>query len=432
MFKRFVQAVLEHYVKRYFKKHPDVQLIVVAGSVGKTTTKMAIATVLAEQFRVRVEEGNHNAELSAPLAILGIEYPTNIRSITQWREVFKAAKIRIQQPTDVDVIVQELGTDRIGQLPHFGKYLKPQLAVITAVADEHMEFFKTLDAVAMEELSAANFSEMALINRDDIDGKYADDITNPYLSTYGSSGVAEYRFEETDFRVDVGYTGNIISPDGKPIPVQVNVIGEAATRAVAAAAAVGIKLGMGREQLASGIAKIVPVSGRMNLLRGQDESYIIDDTYNSSPRAVTTSLATLYQVPAPQKIAVLGDMTELGDMSAEAHAYAGTLCTPSQLDWVITVGAQSEKYLADEARKQGCQVRSFQNAQQAGAFVHQVMTHGSVILFKGSQNNGYLEEAIKIVLHDTRDEAKLVRQSTEWIHKKEAYFAQFDVSTPED
>lgn len=71
------------------------------------------------------------------------------------------------------MIVQELGTDRIGQIPHFGKYLRPDIAVVTAVSAEHMEYFKTLDAVAVEELSAANFSKTALINRDDIEGKHA-------------------------------------------------------------------------------------------------------------------------------------------------------------------------------------------------------------------------------------------------------------------
>jgi len=134
MFKTFIQSKLENYVRAYFKAHAEVKLIIVAGSVGKTTTKLAIGTVLSERFRVRVHEGNHNAELSAPLAILGIEYPENVKSILAWLAVFKAARFRIDQPADVDVVIQEVGSDRIGQIPHAGSYLKPDIAVITAVS----------------------------------------------------------------------------------------------------------------------------------------------------------------------------------------------------------------------------------------------------------------------------------------------------------
>lgn len=116
MFKKLIQKKLENYVKAYFKSHPQIKLVIVAGSVGKTSTKMAIATVLSERFRVRVHEGNHNAELSAPLAILGIEYPTSLKSISSWMAIFKAARARIRQQDDVDVVIQEVGSDRIGQI----------------------------------------------------------------------------------------------------------------------------------------------------------------------------------------------------------------------------------------------------------------------------------------------------------------------------
>jgi UDP-N-acetylmuramoyl-tripeptide--D-alanyl-D-alanine ligase len=190
MFKFIVQKKLESYVKKYFKKHPDVKLVVVAGSVGKTSTKIAIATILSEHFRVRLHEGNHNTHMSAPLAVLGVEYPSQFRSFKAWRLAFRAAKDRINNPTDVDVIVQELGSDRVGQIPHFGAYLFPDIAVITAVSPEHMEYFHTIDAVAREELSVASFSKQVLINRDDIDSEYAKYLTNPSINTYGTSAAA--------------------------------------------------------------------------------------------------------------------------------------------------------------------------------------------------------------------------------------------------
>ena len=424
MFKNFIQSKLERAVKKYFKKHPEVKLVVVAGSVGKTSTKIAIGTVLSERFRIRLHEGNHNSELSAPLAILGVEFPEDIRKISQWRTVFKAVRRRIKEATDVDVIVQELGTDGIGQIPHFGTYLNPDIAVITSVAPEHMEFFKTLDAVAAEELAAVNFSKTALINRDDIPGVYAADITNPIINTYGTSGTAEYRFESTDYTYEDGFTGTFIAPDfPTPVSTTLRLMGEHSTRAAVAAGAVAAKLGMTTEEIARGMGSITPVKGRMNLLRGVNGSIIIDDSYNSSPLAATSALRSLYQMSVPQRIAVLGSMNELGDMSEAAHTAIGKLCDPIELAHVITVGEEAEKYLAPAARISGCHVVSFKSALEAGAYAHKFLEPGGAILFKGSQGGIYLEEAIKVVLHSTDEEKQLVRQSPAWLQKKRDFFS---------
>src|SRR3954465_7271309 len=101
MFKNYIQKKLEKYVVKYFKKHPEVKLVVVAGSVGKTSTKRDIATLLSSRYRVALHEGNHNTHLSAPLAILGIDYPGSIKSIGAWLSVFAAARERIKEPTGV-------------------------------------------------------------------------------------------------------------------------------------------------------------------------------------------------------------------------------------------------------------------------------------------------------------------------------------------
>ena len=424
MFKAFIQSKLERSVKKYFKKHPEVKLVAVVGSVGKTSTKVAIGTVLNEKFRVRLHEGNHNSELSAPLAILGVEFPDNIRNLGEWAAVFKAVKLRIKQPADVDVIVQELGTDGIGQIPHFGKYLTPDIAVVTSVAPEHMEFFKTLDAVAAEELAAANFSKWALINRDDIPGVYAADITNPNLNTYGTTDAAEYRFDSADYTFEDGFSGVFIAPEYPlTIPTTLRLIGEHSTRAAVAAGAVGAKLGMTPEEVASGMSKIRPVKGRMNILRGVNSTTIIDDSYNSSPLAVASALRALYQMNVPQRIAVLGSMNELGDMTEAEHIAVGKLCDPIELAHVITVGEAAEKYLAPVARANGCHVVSFKSALEAGAYAHKFIERGGAMLFKGSQGGVYLEEGIKVVLHSTEDEVQLVRQSPAWLEKKKEFFS---------
>jgi UDP-N-acetylmuramoyl-tripeptide--D-alanyl-D-alanine ligase len=423
MFKNYIQSKLERAVKKYFKKHPDVKLIVVVGSVGKTSTKIAIGTVLSEKFRVRLHEGNHNSELSAPLAILGVDFPEDIRKLGQWLAVFKAIRQRIKEPSDVDVIVQELGTDRIGQIPHFGTYLTPDLAVVTAVSAEHMEFFKTLENVAAEELSAANFSKQALINRDDVDGNYAVDIVNGNINTFGTNVIAEYRFETSDYTFEDGFTGLFYAPEwSQPVPTTLHLMGDHSIRAAVAAGAVGVKLGMSADEIATGMDHIRAVNGRMNVLRGMNESIIIDDTYNSSPLAVESALRALYQLKVPQKIAVLGSMNELGETSAAEHEALGQWCDPLQLTHIVTVGEEAAKYLAPAARIHGCHTVSFQSPLEAGAYVHKYLEKGSAVLFKGSQGGIYLEEAVKMVLHSTEDEQKLVRQSPAWMAKKQKFF----------
>ena len=423
MFKHYIRSKLENAVKKYLKNHPNVKLIVVVGSVGKTSTKIAIGTVLSEKYRVRLHEGNHNSELSAPLAILGVEFPDDIRSFSQWLVVFKAIHQRVKQPDDVEVIVQELGTDRIGQIPHFGTYLRPDLAVVTAISAEHMEFFKTLDNVATEELSAVNFSKQALINRDDINSVYAADILNANINTYGTNDVAEYRFDTSDYTFEDGFTGRFFAPEwAEPVETTLHLMGDHSIRSAVVAGAVGVKLGMSATEITTGMQKIRAVHGRMNVLRGMNDSIIIDDTYNSSPLAVQSALQALYQLKVPQKIAVLGSMNELGDTSAAEHEALAQWCDPLQLSHVVTVGEDAEKYLAPSARTHGCHTVSFKSPLEAGAYVHKYLEKGTAVLFKGSQGGIYLEEAVKVILHSTDDEDELVRQSPTWMAKKQKFF----------
>ncbi|MCK9540293.1 Mur ligase family protein [Dokdonella sp.] len=427
MFKQFVQRKLENYVRLYFKKHPEVKLVVVAGSVGKTSTKTAISTVLSKKFRVRMHDGNHNTHMSAPLGILGIEYPENVHSLGQWIRVFRAAKKRINQPADVDVIVQELGTDRIGELAHFSTYLHPDIGVVTAVTPEHMEFFGSIETVAQEELTVANFSRVAIINRDDIDGRFAQFLTNQNVDTYGTTAAAEFRVEVKDFDVEHGFAAWLVmSGFAETYPADLRVIGEHSLRPICGAIAVAVKLGMGPQEIVKGVEDITPVPGRMNLLRGVEKSVLIDDTYNSSPASASAALQTLYSIQAPQRIAILGSMNELGQSSAAEHETLGHLCDPSLLAWVVTIGDEAEKYLAPAAKARGCQVKSFKSAIDAGAFTRSVMEEGAVILAKGSQGDIFAEEAVKMLLHSTSDDHMLVRQSPAWAARKSEFFSKFE------
>lgn len=422
MFKKYIQHRLERLAKKYLLTHQP-KLVVVTGSVGKTGTKVAIASVLAEAYRVRLHEGNHNTHMSVPLALMGIKYPENVHSYAEWRAVFKAAKLRIKGPRDTDVIVQELGTDHPGDIIRFSRYLRPDIAVVTAVSDEHMEFFGSLEAVAAEELAVAGFSGLTVVNRDDISSDFAKYANTQSITTYGLGEGAEYQLEVVPANPLEGRTAHLHSPEWEDIPLNTQLIGDHSLKAVAAAAAVGAKLGLTSEQVAIGVSKLKPTPGRMQVLRGLKETVLIDDTYNASPLAVEAALKTLYDVPAKQKIAILGSMNELGSLSAQLHERAGSLCDPSQLEWVVTIGEEAEKYLAPAAKKRGCQVRSFRSPYDAGGFVNGVMQEGAVVLAKGSQNGVFAEEALKVLLHATEEEKTLVRQTPEWLAKKQAQFS---------
>ena len=429
MFKRFIQRHLESYVIKYFQAHPEVKLVVVTGSVGKTSTKRAVATLLSQRYRVRMLDNNHNTELSAPCGILGVAYPVGkVHSIGAWLRVFRAAHRRVVEPADVDIVVQELGTDHPGEIADFGRYLRPDLALVTAVTPEHMEFFGSLDVVAQEELEVANYSRHVLLNRDDIEGRFARLIANPNFNTYGTTGLSEYRFEQHDFSAETGYRGMVIAPPevAQPFMVSINVIGEHSLRPIMGAVAAALHYGVAPDAITEGLRLIRPVPGRMNPLVGIGGTIIIDDTYNSSPAAALAALQTLYSFSqAPQRIAILGDMNELGASSQPEHEKLGAACDPSLLDWVVTVGSEAGKYIAPAAQHRGCQVKVCRDAIEAGRFVRSVSQIGAVILAKGSQGGIFLEEAVKI-LCVTSEFANLVRQSPEWMAIKAPHFSQYE------
>ena len=426
MFKGYVRKKIEKLTRQYLEAHQDVKLICVGGSVGKTSTKLAIATILSQQYRVRMHEGNHNTEFSAPLAIMNIPYPSDPHSIFAWRKVFKLAKQRISQPAEIDVIIQELGADRPGDMQSFGRYLNPDIGVVTAVSPEHMEHFGTIEAVAQEELALANFSKIAIINRYDIEGRFAQLLTNTAVDTYGSTDVAEYSFASEGYTFEGGHTGAFHTPEfGEGLRATLQVVGDHNVRAVAGAVAVATRFGMAPEAIIAGAEMVRPAPGRMNILRGVKGSIIIDDTYNASPAAMEAAIRTASSFVVPQKIAILGSMNELGSTSQAEHAKIGAMLHPDAFDWVVTVGDEAARYLAPAAQENGCLVRSFSSAISAGAFVHSKIDPGAVVLAKGSEGGIFVEEALKVILHSTDDVKKLVRQEPAWLDAKTTFFSKF-------
>jgi UDP-N-acetylmuramoyl-tripeptide--D-alanyl-D-alanine ligase len=417
--KRFGRAVvcmiLESQVRRLRRRH-HFTVVAVAGSIGKTSTKLAIADLLGQNLRVRHQVGNYNDRVTVPLVFFGQREPS-LFNILAWLSVIGTNNAEIAFPYPYDVVVVELGTDGPGQMEQFA-YLKPDITVVTAVTPEHMEFFADLDAVAAEELTVFDYSKQVLVNGDDIAGAY---LAGRTFSEYSvTSKQAQYHASAKPNGLQ-GQKLTITLPKGT-LTTEVKYIGQQGAKFALAASAVASLLGQKPAVIADGLPQLAPFSGRMQVLPGIKGTTLIDDTYNASPVAVKAALDVLYAAKTSQRIAILGGMNELGDYSAEAHQEVGAYCDSKKLNLVVTIGADAKKWLAPAARESGCEVRSFVSPYAAGKFVSGKLKKGAIVLAKGSQNGIFAEEAIKPLLEHPGDADKLVRQSAYWLRRKQAQF----------
>lgn len=417
--KKLVAAVLGHQVRALRKRH-QFKIVGVVGSIGKTSTKLAIAQTLSKSLRVRYQDGNYNDLVSVPLIFFGHELPSLLNPIA-WLRIFASNSRQLRRDYPYDVVVVELGTDGPGQIVAFKEYLELDVAVVTAIAPEHMEYFADLKAVADEELAVTGFSKRVIYNFDLVAPEYRTGLPDGSMS-YSLAA------PEADF-----YLANILKSPGSlegdikhnsEIYLHINqeVIAEPQLYSAMAAVVSGYCLELKSTQILAGLGAIMPVSGRFRRLRGINGSTIIDDTYNASPDAVKSGLQALYKLEAPQKIAILGSMNELGAMSADAHRQIGELCDPAQLQLVVTIGREAGTHLAPAAENKGCQVKSFDSPYDAGEYLQSKVEQGAIIFAKGSQNGVFAEEAVKKLLADPEDSNKLVRQSEAWQKQKQASF----------
>jgi UDP-N-acetylmuramoyl-tripeptide--D-alanyl-D-alanine ligase len=414
--KRFGKDVLASMLEkrvRILRTNNEFVLISVAGSVGKTSTKLAIAKVLAASGkRVCYQEGNYNDRLTVPLIFFNETEP-NIYNVGAWLKLLWRTNRKAQNVYPYDVVVVELGTDGPGQMAQFA-YLHPELSVVTAVAEEHMEYFKTLDAVAKEELTVFDYSTRVLVN--------ADDVAKEYLGydTYESYGVesGDYKVKRAGKITDAGQKLTI-QKGSKKLTFQSHFLGVQGAKILLAAATVADLLNIEWSALKDVLQDLQPFAGRMQLLPGIKKSTLIDDTYNASPSAVLAALDVLYSMDTTQRIAILGSMNELGEVSPSAHAQVGTYCDPKKLDLVVTLGQDAKDHLAPAAKEGGCEVHSYLDAKEAGNFVKSKLKNHAIVLAKGSQNGVFAEEALKPLLEHKDYEARLVRQSPYWLSVKQ-------------
>ena len=415
--KELLTKIFISQAKTILKRHKPI-VVAVVGSVGKTSTKLAVATVLKQKFRVRYQDGNYNVPLTVPFVITGQQLPS-LTNPFGWFKAWLNGQKYLVGSYPYDVIVLELGTDKPGDILDFKSFIKPDIAVVTAISEEHMEFFDSLEKVAEEELTIAQYSKQVIFSKDTINQDYIDlfmpkDIN---IRTFGFNKTSDYNLTATR-NSHYAFNIQVSLPNQNAVEAEVSVASKHGLNSIGAAVAVANELGLSTNHITRGINAVKPVSGRMCLLEGINNSIIIDDSYNSSPVAAEAALKTLFELIAPQKIAILGSMNELGAVSRVAHESIGKMCIPDRLDLLITLGDDANNILAKEAENMGCRVIRTSDPVKAGKVASQNVSDGAIILVKGSQNGVFSEEAVKQLIANPVDIDNLVRQSDFWLAKK--------------
>jgi UDP-N-acetylmuramoyl-tripeptide--D-alanyl-D-alanine ligase len=416
LFRSLIARRLERAVAKLIQDK-KLKVVGVTGSVGKTSTKLAIAHVLSTKYKVLAHQGNYNSEVSLPLSVFELDVPKPLINPFGWIEVFRQIPdIAAHYP--YEVLVLELGADHPGDIKKFMTYLNPDIGVLTAIQHVHLEQFKDIEAVLHEKWHLAEGSKVVLLNEDDDTLRTKKTELKKEVHGYGLKHGDFVFFEEGP--VQDHFQGKL-DLGGETVTATIPGIAETSLRSAIAGAAVGHLLGMKSDEIVRQLSSLVPFKGRMNPLKGKKNTLIIDDSYNASPGAVLAALDTLYKRAWERKIAILGSMNELGDYAKEGHEKVGKAC--GQLDLLVTIGENANQWIAPEAKKAGAKdVRTTMSPYEAGALVASLLREGDTVLVKGSQNRVFAEEAIKYLLENPSDAQRLVRQTESWLKQKKSQF----------
>ncbi|HEY4500995.1 MAG TPA: UDP-N-acetylmuramoyl-tripeptide--D-alanyl-D-alanine ligase [Candidatus Paceibacterota bacterium] len=410
-------AILARAVIHRYPPH----IVMVTGSVGKTSTKDAVAAVLTTRFFVRKSDKSFNSEFGVPFTILGVKNPWENPLV--WLSVIKSALALLILPNHYpNMLVLEVGSGKPGDIAQILKIVTPDAVMVTRLPEipVHVETYASPESVREEEFSPA----LALKNGApliiSVDDPYAMDralrISTRVIS-YGVSDGATVRVSESGFyEIDgkvIGMKANIVT-DGKQKSLVVKgSVGMTQLLPATAALAAAIAFDIPPSEAFKAIESYEPPPGRGRLLQGKNGSIIIDDSYNASPAAVEEALTTLKNFPhATRRIAVLGDMLELGRYSVMEHERIGKLARDSA-DLVAAVGIRARAFISSHGT---ADVLQYDNAKTAARELPDIIQKGDVVLIKGSQSIR-TERIVEALLANPSDSSLLVRQEREWKKK---------------
>lgn len=339
-------------IAKAYREMFDIPIVGISGSVGKTSTKEMISAVLSQKYRVHKTQGNLNNELGVPLTLLGME-------------------------ADTEAAVIEMGISGFGEMTRISEMVQPTIEVITIIGDCHLENLGDRDGVfkaKTEMFQNLRIGGTVILNGDDDKLCKVSSVKGNAPIFYGLANGA-YRAENIKNNGVLGVDADLVF-EGKRLSVTIPAIGTYMVSNALAAAAVGRTLGLTREEIRNGISAYKTVGSRANLI-DTGKIRIIDDCYNANPTSVKASIDTLMNFEG-RKIAILGDMKELGDNELELHLDVGRHA--QCCDLVIAVGPLAEK-LAE-----GAGGLHFGTKEELFSKLPKLINMGDVVLVKASHS----------------------------------------------
>jgi UDP-N-acetylmuramoyl-tripeptide--D-alanyl-D-alanine ligase len=424
LIRRFIVSLITVEARAILAKYKP-KIILVTGSVGKTSTKDAIYAALSKRFFVRRSEKSFNSDIGVPLTILGV--PNGWSNPLRWmRNLIDGALLLLLRAPYPEWLILEVGADRPGDISKSLAWLAPELVVATRFPDipVHVEFYSTPGEVVKEELSPVALIQSggALIANGDDENALGIALPGGVVRmTYGFENGAEVRASglrassadrmPTGIAFDVSYKGS------KVHVVVPGVAGKGHAYAALAGIAVALRLGMGLAEAAKAVSAYEAPPGRMRLIAGFNGSTLIDDTYNASPVATEEALGTLCNIPRRgRRIAVLADMLELGMFSVGEHKRIGGVASKS-VDLLVTVGVRG-RGIAEGAREAGMPedaIHECERGADAASYLVSLVQPGDVVLLKGSQSMRMERVTKSLMARAETAPQMLARQDAEWM-----------------
>jgi UDP-N-acetylmuramoyl-tripeptide--D-alanyl-D-alanine ligase len=335
-------------------------LVGVTGSAGKTTTKEAIAHVLSTRLRVHKSEGNFNNHFGLPLMLL-----------------------KLQPEHDIAVI--EMGMSHAGEIAALAKIAQPETGVVTNVAPVHLEFFNSLANIARakyELIQALPAAGTAVLNADD---EYVSQFGRDFkgkVVQYGVSLTANVRAENVAARGEQGSTFDVVVGDQRE-RASLPLVGSHNVLNALAAIAVSVELGFALRDAVAALATLTAADKRGQVVRVGNIT-VINDCYNSNPKALAAMVDALASMPAQRRIVVAGEMLELGPLGAEMHRESGKHMAEAKIDLLIGVRGLAEQMVAG-ASAAGTQALFVATPEEAGRWLARETREGDVVLLKASR-----------------------------------------------
>jgi len=352
---------------RDVRRRSHARVVAITGSAGKTTTKEVAATLLATTFKVFRNRGNLNNHIGLPLSLVELCHGP-------------------------DVAVVELGMNHAGEIRTLVRIAEPDMRVWTNVGDAHIGHFGTRDAVAdakAEIFESAGDRTVMIVNADDpLVMARAARLERGRVVTFGESPAATVRAVEVVDRGLDGTDARVDTPAGSR-PLHVPLPGRPHLSNVLAAMSVALEFGVPLDAIVPAVASIQAVARRGAVTRRGDGTRIVDDSYNASPAAMRAMLAALAATAsAVQRVAMLGEMLELGDQSYALHEATGRAAASAHVDTLVVVGGSAADGLVDGAVAAGLRrdrIHRFAASDAAAAEARTFVSPGDVVLVKGSR-----------------------------------------------